>query len=234
MSTVDVLGHTLDIDASAATAIDHRLGAMAAHLWDRPELRFKPIPLLKRVGRYDQTVRATMQYAAGTFRLTHETAQRLQNADRRQVRSIWRPKKRVDESWEEWHRRSFRGAGAITLAAGASTLLERVLRAQHQWAGHLGRMGPDTWVAILSQWRDSKWWKAFQAEWQRVDPVNSTQWRHPRRGDHHRWDTALVAQYGPEWRTKTVSREDWKRLEDSWVFAEHARLLPSRYPALER
>ena len=93
-------------------------------------------------------------------------------------------------------------------------------------------MDPTSLPVILSTWRNTKWWSAFQKEWEVTDPQNLSRWRHSRTGSHHRWDQALVHKYGVDWQNLTQDRVAWKRLEEGWVLSEHSRLTRSRYLAI--
>jgi len=224
--SIDVLGHILDVDGQAAVSIGHRLGAMTGHFWNRRALTCRRLPLTLRLWRYQQTVRATPVYASGTFRWTQESAQRVAAVDHRLVRSMWGPKKKADEGWGEWQERTYRGSVALLLRAGLPTLLEMMLRCQHQWAGHVARLPHDHLVAVVSRWRSSVWWKGFHDNNMRVDPRNNTGWKHARPGGYVRWDTPLVNRYGLDWESAAQDRNSWKRGEDDYVRKEHSRLRP--------
>jgi len=235
---VDALGHEIDIEGRAAPTVAHRLSAMNAHFWNRPPLRNKHIPLMGRVRRYDQTVRATPLYAAGVFRLTQDLAQDICATDHRLVRAIWKPRRLrwddgVVEPWGDWQRRTYIGAKALLHRAGVPTLLESVLRVRHQWAGHVARLPPSSLVSVLTSWRDTRWWTEYSVEQTKADPRNRTLWKHSRPGTHHRWDTDVFNHYGPDWRSLAADRGAWKAREDAWVLAEHARLSKKKGNVLE-
>ena len=60
----------------------------------------------------------------------------------------------------------------------------------------------------------------------KVDPRNSTGWKHVRPGGYIRWDTPLVNKYGLEWEHMAQDRDAWKKGEIEFVLSEHARLRP--------
>ena len=230
---IDAVGHAISIDGAAAVAVEHRISAMQHHFWNRKPLQVKAIPLVNRVSRYGETVRATPIYGAGTFRWTQDLASHVAGADHRLIRSIWRPRRLPDEDWGHWQRRTYRGCRAIALRCGLPTLMQSMLRTKHQWAGHLARLPQNSFTSLLSRWRDTPWWVEYRKYWIKADPRNRHGWAHQRPGTYNRLDLDLfLYHYGSNWRGQAQDRDAWKRQEDDFVLALHAKLLKTRAPRI--
>ena len=110
---------------------------------------------------------------------------------RSMLRRFAGPRRRPDEDFVSWIRRSTRAATQTADAAGVRCWVMEHLKAKWCWAGHLARMGhyrADSWALKATFWRDAAW----KQDYSRGQLLHSVRPLRSRAGRWNRWEDEIV------------------------------------------
>ena len=225
---VEVLGNHLDINGDPWPQLWKRAADGRKHFYGRAkQLRVRTIPLKARLGRYVSTVRRTFLYSACCFSYTQALARYGRRFEALCFYRLSNIRRYPDETTVEHYKRLVRICRYNMHQMGCEDILRAALREQHRWAGHLARSDCD--AKHIAYWRCGSWWTKFSRHMRRVDwHQRTTLWKHSRPGTHTRWCGLLDKHLGEDWWTLAQDRDAWKGIEDGFVQAAYAGLIPDR------
>ena len=115
--------------------------------------------LHKRLKLFDASVTQTLLWCNESWVLTQREKQALTSTQNQMLRRIAGPRRRPDELWVDWVKRSTRSARAQAKVARVRFWVDAHLRSKYCWAGHVTRMAPARLAKRGTEWRDSVWWQ---------------------------------------------------------------------------
>ena len=140
---------------------------------------------MQKLKVFDGSVTQTVLWCCESWLLTKNEKRLLESAQNNMLRRIAGPRRRPEEQWIDWIKRSTRAARKSAKTAGIRFWLEAHLKAKWTWAGHVLRMDPLRLACRSTQWRDSVWWTAEQAL------PSSLRMHRPHRTRWFRWEDEL-------------------------------------------
>ena len=102
-------------------------------------------------------VTQTVLWCNESWLLTKSEKRLLQSTQLNMLRRIAGPRRRPEEDWVEWVKRSTRAARKAAKQSGIRFWLEAHLRSKWCWAGHVMRMNENRLARRAAVWRDSVW-----------------------------------------------------------------------------
>ena len=216
--TLPCLGVLLSPSGSTETAIEYRITAGQQHYWARSDqVTCRAVPKRARVSRLYQTVGSTILWGAGGWIPTAKLLSRLESLELSLLRRII-AHPRGSDGFVAYMKKSALAARRALERFGQTGLAAMVFSKIFGWAGHLARLQRDTPVARVLRFRNLQWWRDMQASMPRLDPSNTTSWRHHRPGRFPRWED-LLERFCPEWLFVAQDREQWRKLMPRFVSA---------------
>jgi len=204
-----ILGVSVDATASSACAVEHRIAAAQAHFFARKsQLACPRVPLRERLRRLYATVGATLLWGAGGWNLSAALVRRLETFELFLLRRVISCPRRPQEPWVTYLKRSASAARSFLTRFSIDSLIVRVFKTHHGWAGHAARAPPESPLARALRFRDLDWWSRAR-DLGRWDRKNTSGWRHPRSGPNTRWESCLYS-WSPAWATGALDREAWR------------------------
>ena len=182
-----VLGVQYTLEGRCSAEIKARMAAAWAKfytLW--PLLGKRDGNLLKRLQLFDSCVTQTALWCCESWLITQKEKNLLQSTQNRMLRKIAGPRRRPDEDWVEWIKRSTREATGRAKEAGIRFWLNAHLKSKWCWAGHVIRMSPERLARRAVEWRDAEWWAKEVAE-----VSAQLRMRRPHRTHWFRWEDEL-------------------------------------------
>ena len=153
-----VLGTQFSLQGRCAAEVKSRMSAAWGKfhsLW--PLLGKRDGNLSKRLRIFDSSVTQTAFWCSESWLLTRKEKQLLQTTQNSMLRRIAGPRRRPDEGYVDWIRRSTRKAIARAKEAGIRFWQAAHLKSKWSWAGHVLRMNPERIARRAVEWRDSRW-----------------------------------------------------------------------------
>jgi len=140
----------------------------------------------------------------------------LQSTQNHMLRRIAGHRRRPEETWVEWVKRSTRAARKAAVSAGIRFWLPTYLRSKWCWAGHVMRMHSDRLARRALVWRDSEWQAA-----ETKDFPGNIRIRRPRRTRWFRWEDELrrfaVLCGNKPWQEMAKDRDSWLKHADNFI-----------------
>ena len=141
---------------------------------------------------------------------------RLQTAEMHWLRKIVQVPKRSNEGFVAYQQRSARACRQALVRYRIRGLSEMLLHSYHGWAGHLARQSPSSNMGRAVRYKSLSWWRLNQALLTRLDPRNTSGWRHRRPGRWTRWESP-VHDFSLNWMTLALDREAWSRTRGAFT-----------------
>ena len=211
-----VLGTQFTLLGRSSTDLKCRIAAAWAKfhtLW--PLLGKRDGNLGKRLRLFDTCVGQTVLWCSESRVLTKSEKRLLQSTQRKMLRRIAGPRRRPEEDWVQWVRRSTRAALKEAREANVRLWLETHLRSKWSWAGHVLRMSADRIARRAATWRDSQWQRAEEQI-----PVRFRT-RRPFRTRWFRWEDELCRfaqdRCALAWQDVVQDRDEWQSWTSEFV-----------------
>ena len=153
-----ILGTQFTLEGRCSAEVKHRMAAAWGKfhsLW--PLLGKKGGNLNKRLRLFDSCDTQTALWCSESWLLIWKEKQLLQTTQRAMLRRIAGPRRRPEEDWVDWIKRSTRKALVAAKVAGIRMWEESHLKSKWCWAGHVLRMDPSRLARRAAEWRDSQW-----------------------------------------------------------------------------
>ena len=131
------------------------------------------------------TVTQTALWCCESWLITQKEKQLLQTTQNAMLRRIAGPRRRPDEDWLDWIKRSTRFALCTARDCGIRFWHEAHLQSKWTWAGHVVRMQGDRLARRAAEWRDSQW------QGTELQLPSSLRIRRPARTRWFRWEDEL-------------------------------------------
>jgi hypothetical protein len=172
--------------------------------------------LHKRLRLFDSCVGQSVLWCTESWLLTKSEKRLLQSTQHNMLRRIAGPRRRPEEEWVEWVRRSTRAALQQARKSKVRLWVDAHLRSKWSWAGHVLRMSGERLARRAVTWRDSQW-QAFEVS----EMPASLRIRRPFRTRWFRWEDELrrfAAQHHEiPWQQLAEDREGWLSCCDEFV-----------------
>ena len=177
------------------------------------QLQNKKMSLKKRMELFDATVSSCVLWFAQSWTPRVEELNRLTSTRHAMLRRIVGTKRRPDEEWLEWFRRSTHSAARAASTYGVRNWTTAHRRCKWLWAGHVARRPASTWVWRVTTWRDSSWQQAVSDSSRRPLRPSRRRWM--------KWEDSLrrFAQYEGigSWTVVCGDRARWTELAANFV-----------------
>ena len=141
--------------------------------------------LNERMRLFDSSVTQTALWCCESWLITQTEKRLLQTTQNAMLRRIAGPRRRPEEEWVDWIKRSTRKALGIARDCGIRFWHQAHLQSKWCWAGHVLRMDSDRLARRAAEWRDSRW----QAS--ELELPASLRIRRPARTRWFRWEDEL-------------------------------------------
>ena len=204
-----VLGTQFTLLGRCSAEIRARIsGAWAKfhYLW--PILGKRDGNLQKRLRLFDTTVSQTLLWCCESWLITQKEKQLIKTTQNAMLRRIAGPRRKPEEPWLDWIKRSTRKAVGYDREARVRIWIDAHLLSKYTWAGHVCRMTQHRLALRAMSWRDSKWWATEFLETpqgQRLRRRGRTRW--------FRWEHELrkfAVQSGwHSWQTVALTKANW-------------------------
>ena len=206
-----VLGTQFTLQGRTAVEVKARISAAWSKffaLW--PVLGKRDGNLMKRLRLFDCSVSQILLWCNESWLLTVKEKRLLKSTQNQMLRRIVGPRRRPEEPWVDWIKRSTLAARKIATQAGVRFWLQAHLQSKWCKAGHVMRMSEERLARRALQWRDSVWWSEeleLPVKWR-------TQW--PHRTRWFRWEDELM-RYADHcgwmsWQEAASRRSGWQVL----------------------
>ena len=211
-----VLGTQFTLEGKCSAELKCRMSAAWGKFHSLWPLRGKRDGNLgKRLRLFDACVSQTALWCSESWLLTETEKRLLQTTENAMLRRIAGPRRRPDEPWVDWIKRSTRKAVSAAKEHGVRLWKESHLKNKWNWAGHVLRMDTIRIARRAVEWRDS--------QWQAVEYLMPDQLRirRPGRTRWFRWEDDLH-RYAKHcglvsWQTEALDREAWQAHCDGFV-----------------
>ena len=140
----------------------------------------------KRLRLFDACVTQSALWCCESWLITQTEKRLLQTTQNAMLRKIAGPRRRPEEDWLDWIRRSTRAAIAAAKQSKIRFWHEAFLRSKWSWAGHVLRMERTRLARRAAEWRDSVWQAA-----ETTDIPQHLRIRRPWRTHWFRWEDDL-------------------------------------------
>ena len=161
----------------------------------------------KRLKLFDSSVTQTALWCCESWLLTQKEKMLLQTTQNTMLRRIAGSRRRPDEEWVDWIKRSTRQAHRAAKDCHIRFWHDAHLQAKWTWAGHVWRMDASRLARRAVEWRDSEW----QATEYKLPA--SLRIRRPARTRWFRWEDDLrrYAEHcsWQSWQTVAQSTDAW-------------------------
>ena len=136
--SMDVLGNVVDRTRSPNTSVEHRLAKATAAFWAEKTLYCdKSSSVAKWFQRYSMRIVPKVLHGCGGWSWSQSLCQKLVTWEGQNLRRILSLKRRPDEEYIPWLRRTTRYARKLFAQMGHSALTHRVLFGIHKLAGEV-------------------------------------------------------------------------------------------------
>jgi len=229
---MEVLGITVDSRGDTGIAREGR-NASAMKVWwsQRPLLLAEAVPLAKRMRRWYDTVGASQLFGCGGWSPNKRSCDALLARELFHLRQISGERRKKDEEWGAWMRRSAKAVHDARATAGLLSLAHVFLSRYHSWLGHVsraGRQGRWSPVSSVLDWRSLEWWRQVQRDFPRAASRNG--FLGGRHSSSRTWqlsvEVAVEEVFGVDWRVLAQDRDEWRCSRRRFVihFSEKWRL----------
>ena len=171
--------------------------------------------LTRKLRVFDTSVTQTALWCNESWLLTVKEKRLLTSTFNCMLRKIAGPRRRPEEEWVDWIKRSTRSARKLAETAGIRFWQQSHLKAKWCWAGHVLRMEPSRLACRATQWRDSAWWKNEEGF-----PIGVRMHR-PYRTRWFRWEDDIKRYASSEgwqsWQTAAQDRDCWSNHCQSFI-----------------
>ena len=147
--------------------------------------------------------------------------EKIRGVQRSMLRRFAGPRRRTDEDFLSWIRRSTHAAVEAASVAGVRCWVADHLKAKWCWAGHVTRMReyrPESWAYKATFWRASQW----RSDYAVGSYLHSGRPLRSRAGRWSRWEDEIVLGFQHigegSWSTHATRKKQWNDLAQ--VFAE--------------
>ena len=215
---LDVLGTLVSFTGDANLEHCARLAKAWRAFWANSALLLNPrVGVYRRLSLLNSVVAPSPLWGVGGAIHSQKQVQRYNATQNAMAAQILRTRRRAQEPWVDWFRRSRRTARDTLRRLGhqpwGTTLRVRVLT----WAGHVARLTPDRLCLQALRWRNLAWWRKRQS----LISLGLSGLRHPQGcfGRPRRWEEAAerCAAYVSErhsgssdWFARAQDRDLWK------------------------
>ena len=206
-----VLGTTFTLNGSTHIELLERVAAAWRKFGSLGRLLMKrDASECQRLKLFDTTVSKTMLWCSESWKLSVAEKRALRAAQRAMLRKMIGPKRRPDEDYIDWIKRSTKDVEAKANRCGVRCWCESFLSAKWRWAGRVARTEDERWAKRCTTWRDSAWCAAKGPR-----PLRS------RQGRHYKWEDDLrqfsTAFGWDAWRSMALDEEKWLSHEDDFI-----------------
>ena len=202
------LGTQFTLHGRTSAELKARMGAAWGKfraLW--PILGKRDGNLLKRLRLFDSCITQTALWCNESWLLTKVEKRLLRSTQNNMLRRIAGPRRKPEEQWVDWVKRSTREARHAAKKAGIRFWVESHLRSKWCWAGHVLRMSGDRLAHRSAIWRDSAWQTTEK------DMPAKLRVRRPHRTRWFRWEDDLRRfadqHVSGSWQEAAQDREAW-------------------------
>ena len=220
-----LLGVQLDGKGSTECSVLHAL-AQGTRAWhaQRSMLVRRSVPLAQRLARFYSRVAPPTLWGKQGWALGPRQAGMVRAFELRCVRGMLGKKRRPEELWLPFLRRTTALARRLLDRHGQRSFVARHLAAVHGWAGHLARNPASPANQILT-WRSLSWFRHCQA----VNFAVPGTRRHHKPGRFTSWEAQLENRI-PCWQTLAQNRAAWQASSAAWRYSVEQHLLGSVPP----
>ena len=204
------LGTQFTLHGRTSAELKARMGAAWGKfraLW--PILGKRDGNLLKRLRLFDSCITLTALWCNESWLLTKVEKPLLRSTQNNMLRRIAGPRRKPEEQWVDWVKRSTREARHAAKKAGIRFWVESHLRSKWCWAGHVLRMSGDRLAHRSAIWRDSAW------QMTEKDMPAKIRVRRPHRTRWSRWEDDLRRfadqHVSGSWQEAAQDREAWQK-----------------------
>ena len=121
-------------------------------------LQRRHIDLKRRLLLFDSVVGSSMLWCCESWTLTTAEKRVISTTQRAMMRRFVASRKSPTENAIEWLIRVTHQAEQRAKSVGLELWLDKYLRKEWSWAGHVARMSSDRWAQRVTKWRDQDWW----------------------------------------------------------------------------
>ena len=153
-----VLGTQFTLLGKCSAELRHRISAAWGKfhsLW--PLLGKRDGNLEKRLRLFDSSVTQTALWCCESWLLTQGEKRLLQTTQNAMLRRIAGSRRKPDENWVDWIKRSTRQAVRTAKEYHIRLWRDAHLQSKWTWAGHIWRMDSNRLAHRAVAWRDSQW-----------------------------------------------------------------------------
>jgi hypothetical protein len=187
------------------------------------------IPLLLRVQKFYDVLGRVFAFGAGGWNLKQTDLKRIDYWERIILRQILGRHRFAEEPWHLYQQRLKHKTEEIQRRLNIMPLSMQCCVAFFGWAGHVARHDAEAPMSIIYAWRDLLW----QRQTQDIGFDFSGQVR-PRmvtRGLPIRWEDALEARVGFDWRKECLDRPGWASKKFDLAARRWAELMNKQFVA---
>jgi hypothetical protein len=212
-----VLGTKFTLQGRCAAEVKSRIAAAWGKyhsLW--PVLGKRDGNLEKRLRLFDACVTQSALWCCESWLITQREKDLLKSTQNNVLRRIAGPRRKPDETWVEWIKRSTHQALQHAQKAGIRMWVDTYLKNKWLWAGHVLRMSEDRLARRAATWRDGVWWTSEVNEM-----PTQLRFRRPHRTHWFRWEDELrrfaTNKSWPSWQSVAQLRNTWPEYCDEFV-----------------
>ena len=197
---------------SGRTSVEFQARMSAAwgkfhQMW--PLLGKRDADVSKRLRLFDMSVSQTALWCNESWLLTRREKSRLPSTQNYMLRRIAGPRRKPEEPWVDWVKRSTRSAKTVAKHTGIRFWADEHPRCKWRWAGHVLRMESNRLARPATLWRDSVWWQ-IDVAWNGPSLCQ----RRVGRRRWFRWEDELrqyMQQNGlGDWKSMAQDRNEWR------------------------
>jgi hypothetical protein len=224
-SGLEVLGTTVSFLGDSDLELDSRLAKAWRSYWANYGLLSNPrAHPSQRVRLFNSVVTPTALWAVGSLSPTTKSVDRFDTTMRGMVARILRVRRKAQEGWLPWFKRSRREANTFLREARVPRWGTLLLKRVFTWGGHVSRLPNNRVCKSLMRWRDLEWWRHRQA----LIALGFPDLTHPqgRFGFPRRWETpfekfadslADIDGGTRDWHLRSQDRELWAEAVDWYL-----------------
>lgn len=164
-SRFKVLGTQYTLQERCTAEIKGRIAAAWSKFYAlRPVLGKRDGNLDKRLRFFDTCVSQQALWCCESWPITMKEKDLLRTTQNCLLRRLAGPRRKIDETWVEWIKRSTRKSIAAAKHVGIRPWVDVHLKSKWSWAGHVVRMDDNRLARRAVKWHDSMWWALEVAE----------------------------------------------------------------------
>ena len=153
-----LLGTMVHLDDATGQEIQNRISAARRMFWGMKAIFLnREISVNRRLKLFDATVSSCFLWCCESWTPRSEDLRSIRVARNAMLRRIVGCAFAPDEEYVDWIRRATRKATKVAKAAGVRDWLKAHFKSAWQWAGHVARREPQSWLHKVVTWRDSHW-----------------------------------------------------------------------------